>query len=60
MVDFYQVGLSHDLMVCGWMMYIEVITKVVVIYFTFYLKLLMVQLIVDPIKAHVHGFFVFV
>ena len=52
----YQAGLSHAPMVCGWMMFSELITKVYVSWFTFHLKVLLFQLITNQIKAHVHGF----
>ena len=50
------VGFSHVLMVCGWMMFSEVITKVHMYWLPFYLKVLLFQLITDPIKLHVHVF----
>ena len=53
----YQVGLSHAPMVRVWMMLSELITKVHVSCFPFYLKVLLFQLIVNPVKAHIHGFF---
>ena len=52
----YQVGLSHAPMVCGWIMFSELITKFHVLWFPFYLKVLLFQLIANPIKVHVHGF----
>ena len=55
----YQVGLSHAPMVCGWMMFSEVITKVHVSWFPFHLKVLLFHLIANPIKMHVHGFYFF-
>ena len=52
----HQVGLYRAPMVCGWMVFIEVITKLHVYWFLFYLKVLLFHSITDPIKAHVHGF----
>ena len=52
----HHVGLSHAPMVCGWMMFSEVIAKVHVSWFPFYFKVLLLHLIMYPIKAHVHGF----
>ena len=52
----YQVGLSHAPMVCGWMMFSELITKVHVSWFTFHLKVLLFHSITNPIKSNFHGF----
>ena len=58
-VSVHQVGLSYAPMVCGWMMFSEVITKIHVSWFPFYLKVLLIHSITYPIKAHVHGFISF-
>ena len=55
----HYVGLSHAPMLCGWMIFSEVITKVNVSWFPFYLKEFLFQLITYPIKLHVHGFSTF-
>ena len=46
-------------MVCGWMMFIEVITKVHMSWFAFYLNVILFHSIKYPIKAHEHGFSMF-
>ena len=53
----HQVGLSHATMVCGWMMFSKVITRVNVSCFPFYFEVILLHLITDPIKAHVFGYY---
>ena len=54
-----QVGFSCAPVVCGWIIFSEVITNIHVSWFQFYLKVLLFHSIIYPIKSRVHGFISF-
>ena len=56
MVVFYSWDMSHAPIVCGWILFSELVTKVHVSWFPFNLKVLQFHSIANPIKVHIHGF----